>query len=122
MPRRERNCDLLVFSMCAVTFLSNNAFAIIAPFLPFLFQQKGIEVQIFGYIFAMYAVSFIICSPIVGTKINKYGKRIFIQVGLLTMGCSMIGFALISYIEHTGLFIVLALFFRILQGFSSASI
>ena len=34
--------DVTIFSMFAITALSNSAYAIIAPFLPFEFEKKKI--------------------------------------------------------------------------------
>jgi MFS family permease len=52
--------------MCFVSFLSNSAYALIAPFLPFLFAEQGIPLGFMGYIFSMYSIAVIICSPLVG--------------------------------------------------------
>ncbi len=43
--------DLCIFSMCFVSFLSNSAYAIIAPFLPFEFEKNDIPLTMMGYIF-----------------------------------------------------------------------
>jgi len=43
--------DLCIISMCFVSFLSNSAYALIAPFLPFEFQKNGVPLTMMGYIF-----------------------------------------------------------------------
>lgn len=58
--------DVCIASMCLVSFLSNSAYALIAPFLPFLFAEKGISLGFMGIIFSMYSIAVIICSPLVG--------------------------------------------------------
>jgi MFS family permease len=93
--------DLTILSMMFVSFLSNSAYALIAPFLPFLFAEKGIELSLMGYIFSTYSVAVIICSPFVGKMLSKLGRRRFIQIGLFTMGLSMLAFAFISYIDSS---------------------
>jgi len=35
--------DVTIISMFSITALSNSAYAIIAPFLPFEFEKKGIN-------------------------------------------------------------------------------
>jgi len=78
--------------------LSNSAYAIIAPFLPFEFKAKGVDQQWIGFIFSAYSVAVIICSPIIGNLMNCMGRRNMVSIGMMLMGLSFIGFGLISYI------------------------
>jgi MFS family permease len=50
------------------TLISNSAYAIIAPFLPIEFADKGVEGSIVGIIFAIYSIAVIFASP----QIAKY--------------------------------------------------
>jgi MFS family permease len=102
--------------------MANSAYAIIAPFLPFEFQRKGIDETWMGYIFSIYSVAVILCSPMVGKMIGYLGRRNLIVFGMTMMGFSFIFFGAISSIEHKPVFITLALIIRFLQGFSSSLI
>jgi len=126
LTKREDNQGLLkdplVLSILGLTALTNSAYAIIAPFLPFEFKQKGIDQTWIGYIFSIYSVAVIICSPIVGKMISIIGRRNLIVFGVCLMGCSFIVFGIISNLEDKNAFITLALLNRFLQGFASSLI
>lgn len=57
--------DVTITSMFAITALSNSAYAIIAPFLPFEFEKKQIPQSLIGYIFSIYSLAVIISSPLI---------------------------------------------------------
>ena len=44
------------------TFIGNQGYALIAPFLPLEFTAKGVDPRIVGYIFTVYAGGFIVTS------------------------------------------------------------
>ncbi len=67
--------DLTIISMFAITALSNSAYALIAPFLPFEFEKKSIDQSLVGYIFSIYSVAVIISSPLIGKMIKNRGRR-----------------------------------------------
>jgi DHA1 family multidrug resistance protein-like MFS transporter len=78
------------------TLVSNTAYALIAPFLPLEFANKGISNSMIGYIFAVYSVAIIICSPFIGRLMLRFGSDNLISFGLFTMGVS---FALLGLID-----------------------
>lgn len=82
----------LVLSILGITALSNSAYAIIAPFLPFEFEKKGVDPSWLGYIFSIYSVAVVLCSPMVGKMISILGRRNLVQFGMLLMGTSFIIF------------------------------
>ena len=97
-----------------MTALANSAYAIIAPFLPFEFERKEIDQDWIGYIFAVYSIAVIFCSPLVGSMISYCGRRKPVFLGMLLMGASFIVFGLISEIPNKNVFIALAIFNRFL--------
>jgi MFS family permease len=105
-----------------MTALSNSAYAIIAPFLPFEFKKKGIDQEWIGYIFTIYSVAVIFASPMVGKMISMIGRRNLIITGLVLMGSSFIAFGMIGVIEDKSIFIALALIIRLCQGLASSLI
>ena len=88
----------MVLSILGINFLSNNAYAIIAPFLPFELKRKQVPQFWIGYVFSIYSVAIVISSPIIGKMMSTYGRRNFAVLGLLLMGLSFISFGLSSYI------------------------
>lgn len=87
--------DKTIVSLFAITILANSSYAIIAPFLPFEFLKKDLSQHYIGYIFSIYSVAVVLCSPIIGKLIIAYGRRKMIAVGILLMGISLILLAII---------------------------
>ena len=112
----------MVISILTLTGLSNSAYAIIAPFLPFKFESKGIDQSYIGSVFAAYSVAVIIFSPIVGKIIPLTGRRNLAIYGLMLMGGSFFAFAFISEMENAQQFITLSVLFRFIQGLGSSLI
>jgi len=97
-----------------MTALANSAYAIIAPFLPFEFKKKEIDQDWIGYIFAVYSIAVIFCSPLVGNMISYCGRRKPVFLGMLLMGASFIMFGMASDVPDKNIFIALAIFNRFL--------
>lgn len=108
--------------MCLITALSNSAYALIAPFLPIELARFGVPIWLFGYIFSMYSVAVIICSPFIGYFLTKVKRRNFVQFGLFSMSIAMFGFALGSYATTNSGFLATTFVTRFIQGFASSSI
>jgi DHA1 family multidrug resistance protein-like MFS transporter len=89
----------LVISILSITAISNSAYAIIAPFLPFEFKRKEIDQSWIGYIFSIYSVAVIFCSPLVGKMMPIFGRRNLVVFGMFLMGASFISFGFISKVE-----------------------
>lgn len=108
--------------MLGITAVANAAFAIVAPFLPFEFKRKQVDQNWIGYIFAIYSISVIFCSPFVGKMISKFGRRNLIMVGMQIMGLSFVGFGQTSKIDDKNTFVFMSLLCRLLQGLASSLI
>ena len=106
--KKKLKCDCSLISMCFITVLSNCAYALIAPFLPLELVRVGVPIELFGYIFSMYSVAVIICSPFIGYFLTKVKRRNFVQFGLFSMGIAMYGFALASYSRSKSGFLITA--------------
>ena len=81
------------------TFISNSAYALVAPFLPLEFADKGISSHYVGLIFAIYSVAVVICSPCVGMTVSHVGTTNLISTGVAIMGLSFICFGFIGGME-----------------------
>lgn len=46
--------DWTILGLCAITTLSNCAYALIAPFMPLELAKKGVPLSLSGYIFRYY--------------------------------------------------------------------
>jgi len=80
------------------TLISNSAYALIAPFLPLEFKEKGISGEMIGLMFAIYSVAVIICSPFVGKSVEVVGNTNMISLGIAIMGVAFILFGFIPQI------------------------
>ena len=81
------------------TFISNSAYALVAPFLPLEFADKGISSHYIGLIFAIYSVAVVICSPLVGVTVSKMGTTNLISGGVAIMGTSFVCFGFIEAMD-----------------------
>ena len=57
----------------AVLFLSNTIYGLAAPFLPTLFESRGIAESFIGLIFSAYAIAYCIMAPIIGMVVDRLG-------------------------------------------------
>ena len=78
------------------TLISNSAYALIAPFLPLEFREKGISGEMIGLMFAIYSIAVIVCSPFVGKSIQSCGSTNMITLGICTMGIAFVFLGFIS--------------------------
>jgi len=74
------------FWILFATMISGSAYALIAPFLPLVFAEKHIPSETTGFIFAVYSVAVIICSPFVATTIPTVGEVNLMSGGIVLMG------------------------------------
>ena len=59
--------------MYLVMILSSAFYALSAPFLPIMFEEKDISSEYVGFVFASFSVALIIFSPQVGRMIECFG-------------------------------------------------
>ena len=113
-------CERKIVWILFCTLISNSAYALIAPFLPIEFREKGISGHMIGLMFAIYSVAVIICSPMVGKAIECIGNTNMISFGILTMGLAFICFGLIDAMDTELKVLVTGFTLRFIQGASSA--
>ncbi len=104
------------------TLVSNSAYALIAPFLPIEFKNKGVSSLNVGVIFSVYSLSVIFCSPLVGIAIIKFGRPKIISFGIFLMGLCFLAFGIVDKIQNQHLIVLFSIILRVLQGASSAFI
>ena len=114
--------DTTITWILVCTLISNSAYAIIAPFLPLEFAEKGIEGYIIGIIFAVYSIAVIFFSPIVSNMNSRYGSSNLIASGILFMGITFTLFGTLDNMTNSNYIILAAIILRSLQGISSALI
>ena len=70
----------------------------------------------------MYSIPFLIVPPIIGNLMGKIGRRNILFFGTTILGISLLLFSLLARITSNKLFILLAIFSRVLQGIGSSCI
>mmetsp|Transcript_28191 Transcript_28191/g.24910 ORF Transcript_28191/g.24910 Transcript_28191/m.24910 type:complete len:127 (-) Transcript_28191:961-1341(-) len=114
--------DVKIQCLVLISILSNICYSMIVPFLPIEMKKFGIEEHLFGYIFGIYALASMIGSLFVGKLLVKFGRKIILIMGILSMGITIICFGMISYIQNINWLIIICLGIRMLQGISSSMI
>ena len=102
------------------TLISNSAYALIAPFLPIEFKEKGVSGEMIGIIFALYSVAVIICSPFVGKTLVYCGNSNMIALGIATMGTAFICFGFVEQLDSMVYILTVGCILRFVQGAASA--
>ena len=104
--------------------LSNMGYGLFAPFVPLVFNEREINIDYLGCIFAVYSVAIIICSPFIGYIINKYHKRrLVFQIGLFCMAACLLGYGVaFDTVESNEMLIIIIFALRFMQGFASSAI
>ena len=112
--------DRTIVWIMLCTLISNSAYAMIAPFLPIEFMDKGIEEEAIGLIFAIYSVAVIIFSPMVGKSVLTFGATNLIASGICGLGITFILFGLIDDMTSPEKIFMYGLILRFFQGMSSS--
>ena len=103
-------------TMLFSTVLSISCYSVISPFMPSEFQRKQVDETLVGFIFAIFSMPVIFGSPLMGSLIQRVGRRNPMIYGSYLLGISLTMFAGISFLEFKALFIALSFLARILQG------
>ncbi len=81
---------ILMFNM----FITMGGIGIVVPVLPSYLEIFGVGGQILGFLIAFFALAQFLLSPIAGDLSDRYGRKIFVIIGLIIYGCSQIIFGL----------------------------
>ena len=99
-----------------IMILSSAFYALSAPFLPIMFEEKQIRQEYVGFVFASFSLALIIFSPQVGRMIDHFGQPNLLGFGLLLMGLSVLSFGYVKQIKDEATVICMSLFLRFIQG------
>ena len=82
-------CDSTQLVLYIIIIFSNSVYALAAPLLPIIFEEKELPGAWVGLIFSMYSLSMIIVSPFIGVVVDMIGHSNLHAVGLSSMGAAM---------------------------------
>lgn len=113
--------DRLLLLLAFMRFIVDSSYSVMAPFLPQILAEKGVDPSLNGYIFSTFSIALIFAAPMVGYYLARYERMIFLRCGLFILGLSMLGFGLSVLIEgHKTTFLVVVFICRALQGAASS--
>jgi len=96
--KKTARWDKKIGIMLSACMVSNISYIMIAPFLPIKFKEKGVDVDVMGFIFAAYPISSILFSIIIGKFPGMESGKV-ICGGLFFMGLAFVGFGLLHFVN-----------------------
>ncbi|MFF5993131.1 MFS transporter [Lysinibacillus sp. KU-BSD001] len=96
MAKKTNNVALyiLMFNM----FITMGGIGIIVPVMPSYLELFGVGGQVLGFLIAGFSLAQFLLSPIAGDLSDRYGRKIFIIIGLTLYGLSQILFGLSDHV------------------------
>ena len=113
-------CDFTLFVILGSLFSINAGYAVIAPFVPIIFVQKGIAVSYIGLSISLYALSYTILGLFVGSWMGSIGRRRTLLIGSSLLGLSFLLNSLLVFMHDSTWFLWFTMSFRVLQGVGAA--
>lgn len=105
-----------VFPILALSiFVSSLGVGIIIPLLPLYAEKMGASALGIGIIFAGYAITNVIATPLIGRLSDRKGRKIFIAIGLFGYAVIALGFVWADNVLYLTLV-------RLVQGVAGAFI
>lgn len=105
----------IFFILCLSIFSSMLGVGIISPLLPIYANTLGATGIELGIIFAGFSIARAISMPIIGKGSDRYGRKVFICIGLFIYTLMSVGYALSKTEYHLAIV-------RFLQGFAAGMI
>ncbi|KAM3147671.1 hypothetical protein pb186bvf_000478 [Paramecium bursaria] len=96
------------------------ALSIIAPFFPTYAKDKGLDLDLIGYIFSLYPLGMLLGSLILGKIITDANRPKIMNVGVVLEGIALILFAMMYYTDDHALILSLAVIARLIGGFATS--
>jgi multidrug resistance protein len=110
----DKNQKLALLVVFIAIFTDMLIYCMIVPILPDYASELGASQQLIGLLFACYAITFLLVTPVVGVLSDRVGRKLPMVCGLIGLFGSTLLFAFSS--DLTMLFIA-----RALQGVSAGA-
>jgi multidrug resistance protein len=104
-----------LFLMALTIFLDFMGFGLIIPLLPFWAEHLGANPFDVGLLLTVYALAQFVCTPILGTLSDRYGRR---RVILISLGIEVLAFALTALASS----LPLLLLARVIGGIGASNL
>lgn len=97
---KDHCCSVTIIMLYLVMIISSSFYALSAPFLPPVFEEKKIRNEYVGVVFATFSIALIIFSPHVGRMIDIFGQPNLLGFALIIMGLSNLFFGFVEGVEN----------------------
>lgn len=110
----DRNAKIALLVVTLAIFTDILIYAMIVPILPKYALELGASQQLIGLMFASYAITFLVATPLVGMISDRAGRR-------MPMICGLIGLLASTLLFANANDLTLLIVARSLQGISAAA-
>lgn len=124
LPRKSKftwEKKKVVFCLCIVDFTAFLSMSIIAPFFPREAALKGMREAVSGFVFSIYALVIVICSPLLGKIQPHVGAKFMFLCGIVFCGACNILFGLLDQVNGEVEFAVLCFIVRSFEALGAAA-
>lgn len=113
---KYRNQHLILICLALTSFTSMLTLAIIAPFFPTESSKKGMRESVNGLVFSVYAMVYMIFSPLISLIIPMLGTKLTLILGIFICGVSNILFGVLDKIDDLNTFTAFCFIVRIFEA------
>ena len=103
------------------TFFMATVWSIQAPFFPKEAERKGLSPTQYSLVFAIYELTTILVTPLVGMYMSYMGARFLAIAGLFVSAVTVILFGILVYVKSSSDFFILSAVVRIVEAIGMSS-
>ncbi len=114
----DSNQRKIFISSCLALFTLQNLFLSVETIIPIYLEKKhpGLDTLQAAFIMSATEYSGLIFSPIIGSLLDKFGRKTIIVLGFLIITIGTVALALLDFVSNGTTFFYLALVIRFFQG------
>ena len=116
--KMDQNQRKIFISSCLALFTLQNLFLSVETIIPIYLEKKHPSLDTLQAAFIMSATEYsgLIFSPIIGSLLDKFGRKTIIVLGFLIITIGTVALALLDFVSNATTFFYLALVIRFIQG------
>lgn len=116
--KMDPNQRRIFISSCLALFTLQNLFLSVETIIPIYLEKQhpGLDTLQAAFIMSATEYSGLIFSPIIGSLLDKFGRKTIIVLGFLIITIGTVALALLDFVKDDTTFLYLALVIRFIQG------